>query len=73
MRISKLILLFFVATSNTFAQSTAIGQDHKDFSNPLLLGCLSRADFIETPFKEWYEAKYTSYAIDTNELKKNKY
>jgi len=69
--ISKLILLFFfVATSNIFSQSDVIGQEHKDYSTSQLLGCLSRSDFLESPFKEWYEANYQSYAIDTNELKK---
>lgn len=71
MKISTFIFLFFILTTSALFPQDSANRDENTYSSPqMLLGCLSRADFLKAPFVEWYQSGYDSYVVDTNELSK---
>ncbi len=71
MKISAFIFLFFLSgISVLFAQEETVNNENFPSTPQMLLGCVSRDDFLQSPFVEWYQPGYDSYIVDTNELAK---
>ncbi len=68
MKISAFIILFFLSGISVIFAQEAANQDENISLTSQMLGCLSRADFLQAPFVEWYQSGYDSYVVDTNKL-----